>query len=30
MTEKSKVALAEEILSKHKELEDMKIGLYGT
>jgi len=30
MTQKLKVALVEEILSKHKELEDMKLGLYGT
>ncbi|MEE6449381.1 hypothetical protein RAH41_02285 [Gottfriedia acidiceleris] len=30
MTQKLKVALVEEILSKHIELEDMKLGLYGT
>jgi hypothetical protein len=30
MTEKSKVALAKEILSRHKELEDMMLSLYGT
>ncbi|WP_409296802.1 hypothetical protein V1498_02815 [Peribacillus sp. SCS-26] len=30
MTEKSKLALAKDILSRHKELEDMKLILYGT
>ncbi|WML44839.1 hypothetical protein [Neobacillus sp. PS3-40] len=30
MTEKSKVALVEEILSRHQELEDIKLSLYGT
>ncbi|WP_409289598.1 hypothetical protein [Peribacillus sp. SCS-37] len=30
MTEKSKLTLAEDILSRHKELEDKKLSLYGT